>query len=79
LEIGGQKYLNSLEKAFQKLTIYDKLNSYIFLQATASEAQKLCEKRNMNLASFEKPKENDMVTDFIGALGNTIKKNFEQV
>ena len=29
----------------------------------------MCKERNMNLASFEKALESDMVTDFIGALG----------
>jgi hypothetical protein len=37
--------------------------------ATAEEAKAICDKRNMDVVSFETPKESDAVLDFVGALG----------
>jgi hypothetical protein len=53
-------------------------HSKIYSQASAKEAQDFCKDRNMNLASFEKALESDMVTDFIGALGIYYLLNFFQ-
>jgi hypothetical protein len=47
--------------------------------ATAEEAKAICDKRNMDLVSFETPKESDSVFDFVGALGGcTITTHFPQ-
>jgi len=40
--------------------------------ATFKEAKALCESRNMDVATFETPKERDMVSDFVGALGGKL-------
>jgi hypothetical protein len=37
--------------------------------ATFKEAKELCELRNMDVVIFETPKERDVVSDFVGALG----------
>jgi hypothetical protein len=38
-------------------------------QATFDDANKMCGERNMNLISFEKLAESDLVSDFISELG----------
>jgi hypothetical protein len=40
--------------------------------ATFNEAKALCESRNMDVATFETPKERDMVSDFVGALSGEL-------
>lgn len=37
--------------------------------ANADEAKAICDSRNMDVVSFETPKESDAVFDFVGALG----------
>jgi hypothetical protein len=37
--------------------------------ANAEEAKSYCESRNMDVVSFETPKESDSVFDFVGSLG----------
>jgi hypothetical protein len=44
--------------------------------ANAEEAKSYCESRNMDIVSFETPKESDSVFDFVGALG--LEKNMNE-
>lgn len=73
VKIGDKNYVLPSETVslfnFPTILIHIKI---LYSQATFDDAQKMCRDRNMNLVSFEKLAESDLVSDFISGLGRKI-------